>query len=398
MTMRPSLLLSAGPLLFASLGVLVAAACSSSSSNPLTTSGAGAANTTNAATGTGGDVFLASGSGGSGEACAKSVTEGKLKPANILFVLDRSGSMNCNAPPLQTSTSCELNPVTKDPTQPTKWEIVAAALKQALATMPLTTNVGISYFSTDSACGVSQAPAVPLAPLTEGQRTVLEASIDAVMPKGATPIVGATTLGYKHLHEDVSLPGKPFVVLLTDGAETCAPELQEKLVSVTVPLAKSLSIRTFVIGAPGSDPARALLSRIAWEGGTPADPLCKHDAAPNNVGDCHFDMTDPSLDFAAELAKALSAISGTALSCELDVPGGVGVEVDFDKVNVTFTPTMGKDVGLFQDNQSCDNANGWQYNADKTKIVLCGKACDQVKADSGGKITIELGCSTMVAQ
>lgn len=395
--MRRPLLLS-----FASATVLAAACGGSSSDGALDPTGAGGATSATTASGAGGDIFQPVGAGGDGagggETCAKSVVEGKLQPANILFVIDRSGSMNCNAPPLQTSTGCELNPTAKDPAKPTKWQIVAAALKDTLAKMPVTANVGIAYFSADDACGVTQAPSVPLAPMTAAQLSALGTSIDAVKPKGATPIVGAVTLGYKHLYEDVKLPGNAFVVLLTDGAETCAPQLQEKLVTQTVPLAASVGIRTFVIGAPGSDPARALLSQIAFAGGTPSDPQCKHDAAPANVGDCHFDMTDPNLDFATELGAALSAISGKALSCELDVPTSVGMEVDYDKVNVTFAPSMGSDVEFVQDNQACAKANGWQYSSDKKKILLCGSACSKVKADPGATVTIELGCATMVAK
>lgn len=390
-------LMRATVFLSTTFAILAAAACSANSKSSF---GGSTSNTVSGSGGEGGDVFVTDGSSGAGgdAACAKSVTEAELEPANILFVIDRSGSMNCNPPPLQSSSACELNPTPKDPNKPTRWQIVAAALKDTIAKMPPTTNVGISYFSTDSSCGVTQQPAVAIATLSAPQLDALEASIDAVKPKGATPIVGAVTLGYKHLFEDVKLPGNSFVVLLTDGAETCAPQLQDKLVDQTVPAALSVKIRTFVIGAPGSDPARSLLSRVAWAGGTANDPQCKHPSAPANVGDCHFDMTDPNLDFATELNAALKAITGTALSCELEVPSAVGEDVDYDKVNVTFTPSDGPDVPLLQDNQPCASGSGWQYNADKTKILICGETCDLVKADTKGKITIELGCATMVAK
>lgn len=397
---------------FSNLAVFALAAvgaCKTSNTAEFTPSGSGGvgggagggatASTSDSATGAGGDIFQPVGTSGAGgsEACAKSVTEGKLQPSNILFVIDRSGSMNCNPPPIQSSSACELNPVTSDPSKPTRWTIVAEALKATFAKMPANANVGIAFFNNDDACGVSQLPSVPLGPLTLPQLEALASSIDGVTPKGATPIVGSVTLGYKHLFEDVKFPGNAFVVLLTDGAETCAPQLQQKLVAETVPLAASVNIRTFVIGAPGSDPARALLSQIAWAGGTALDPQCKHDATPADVGDCHFDMTDPSLDFAKELNAALEAISGTALTCELDVPSSVGEEVNYDKVNVTFSPSMGEDVPFLQDNKPCSVANGWQYTADKKKIQLCGATCDKVKADPAGAITIELGCATMVA-
>ncbi len=396
--------------LFLSAAVLAAVACGKDPGFGAGDAGSGGATTTSGHGGMGGDLFNSIGAGGNssgsdtgggnaggGDTCAASETKAKLEPANILFVIDRSGSMNCNPPPTQTSSACELNPVTKDPSKPSKWQVVAKALKDAIAKMPATTSVGIAYFSVDDKCGVATTPAVPLALVNAAQLDAIGKSVDGVTPKGATPIVGGLTLGYKHMYEDVMLSGNKFVVLLTDGAETCAPQLQDKLVNETVPLAASVKIRTFVIGAPGSEPARSLLSRIAFAGGTASDPQCKHDPAPADVGDCHFDMTDPNLDFATELNKALNKISGTALTCEFDVPSSVGKDVDYDKVNVTFTPGMGMDVDFLQDNQACSKADGWQYNANKTKIILCGPACDKVKADPQGKITIKLGCATMIS-
>ncbi len=339
-------------------------------------------------------------SGGGGEmACAVSTVDATLTPANILFVIDRSGSMNCNPPPLQSSPQCEASPTPKFPQKPTKWDIVQGALKGAIAAMTPTTRVGISYFNTDDFCGVQQGPSVLLSLVDAAHLTAIDASIDAVVPKGATPIIGGVTLGYAHLFTDDLAAGNDFVVLLTDGAETCAPELKAAMIAQTVPDALSANIRTFVIGAPGSEPARAFLSQIAFAGGTAKDAACLHDAMPEDVGDCHFDMTDPNLDFATSLNAALEKISGQALSCELDVPSAVGGDVDYDKVNVTFTPSQGPDIPFFADSSPCDtSSNGWQYNAAKTKILLCGDACKIAKSDPKGKISIALGCATQVAQ
>lgn len=339
------------------------------------------------------------GSIGEDAACAASSVAAKLIPANILFVIDRSGSMNCNPPPLQSSPQCEQNPVPKFPDQATKWQIVRDALKAAIGSMTPATRVGISYFNNDDYCGVTQQPAVALAALDTTQIDALKLSIDGVTPKGATPIIGGTTLGYAHLFYDDKTAGNDFVVLLTDGAETCAPTLKETMINQTVPDAASVNIRTFVIGAPGSEPARAFLSQIAWAGGTAGDLLCTHDAMPEDVGNCHFDMTDPNLDFATSLNAALKQISGQALSCEFDVPPAVGGDIDYNQVNVSFTPSNGMTMSILQDNLPCDaGANGWQYNADKSKIVLCGNSCAMVKADAQGAISIALGCATEVAQ
>jgi hypothetical protein len=172
----------------------------------------------------------------------------------------------------------------------------------------------------------------------------------------------------------------------------------QKLVREDVPNARLWNIRTFVIGAPGSEQARSLLSDIAFEGGTARASQCEHGGSDPDVGDCHFDMTGSS-DFARDLAAALEEISRTTvLACEYEVPENPdGGGVNLDEVNVTFTPGTGRRERIPKnDSGACDSVDGWQYSDDFAKIVLCGDVCDRVKADSEGKVSIELGCPTVV--
>lgn len=62
-------------------------------------------------------------------ACAVTTVEAKRAPASLLFVIDRSGSMNCNPPPTTTSAVCEQFPITADTTKASKWTITRNALK-----------------------------------------------------------------------------------------------------------------------------------------------------------------------------------------------------------------------------------------------------------------------------
>lgn len=96
-----------------------------------------------------------------------------------------------------------------------------------------------------------------------------------------------------------------------------------------------------------------------------------------------------------EMAKSIA----TRVACELGIPTPpTGEKIDYNKVNVTYTPSAsgsGETV-TFDDKLPCESgANGWQYNADKTKIVLCGDACKKVQADLGAKVTVEFGCATV---
>src|SRR5262245_1583638 len=49
------------------------------------------------------------GGASSGDACASSIVNGTLIPSSLLFVVDRSGSMNCNLPvDGQSTAECEI--------------------------------------------------------------------------------------------------------------------------------------------------------------------------------------------------------------------------------------------------------------------------------------------------
>jgi hypothetical protein len=236
---------------------------------------------------------------------------GCTKDQNILFLIDRSGSMQCNPPPTTDSNACEFFPTRADPNMPSKLEIVQQAMSmsfnQLLPTMPgqPVTRAGLAELSTDDKCGASD----PLVPVTEVSPPFLDTmrmQLMALVPNGTTPIVGAVTAAYQYFEMNAAMfPGMRHVILVTDGADTCAgPGGIQQLISTTAPMALSQSIQTWVIGAPGSENARSMLSHLAKAGGT-ARPNCDVGTAPN-TGNCHFDMTMG--DFATTFGMALSQI------------------------------------------------------------------------------------------
>ena len=344
----------------------------------------------------------ASGSGDrieDGAACAGNVVAGTRTPSIVLFVIDRSGSMTCNPPPLQDSARCEARPEPADPNQPSKWSVVSKAIKQAIAGLPSNATVGITFFNKDDICGVGMPAGlgtysadVALRTLDMAQLDAINASIDGVKPKGETPIVAASTAGYEILRT-ASVPGNKFLVLLTDGVDTCtAAADQTNFLRQTVPRAFQLGIRSFVIGAPGSEGGRGVLSQMAYNGGTATNASCDHSNVQPTVGNCHFDMSQTT-DFATALNGALDQIAAAAVSCELDMPPKPeGGAIDIARVNVDLTGPNGAEP-LYQDNSAACNggADGWQYNADRTKIILCGNACAKYKSRDTS-VSIQLGC------
>jgi hypothetical protein len=326
-------------------------------------------------------------------------------PASILFVLDRSGSMACNPPPTQTVEECNEEPGAKNPMAPTRWSITVDALKTAFGSLEGTNaSAGLEMFSIDNACGVTSTPSVGVQPVTGPQLQTLANALDAFDPRGGTPIVGATVLAYSHLHEEIRAPGNRFVVLITDGEESCgfgegtAEDLaaaRKHLLEVEILKAREANIRTFVIGAPGSEGARGFLSEIAFLGGTARSTTCTHGDADADEGDCHYDLTQDD-DFAQSLADALGEIGGQTLGCELETPTSQS-----GALNVQISIPGSEPTCITHDETECAESNGWQYakgpdgSADRGRVVLCGSACEQVKADPTSRVDLILGCPVL---
>ena len=346
---------------------------------------------------------------GSAKCDARSFKADEL-PTNILFVLDRSGSMACNPPPVQSVASCNMTPIAADPKLPSRWEITVNALKGVFEKLKSThASAGLSFFSVDNACGVNSTPSVGLHPVSKPQFDALNAAMRGVSPRGGTPIVGAVVLAYSHLHEEAKAQGKRFVVLLTDGEESCgfagkeenAADLaaaRKHLLEVEVQKARAANIRTFVIGAPGSERARGFLSELAFAGGTARLPSCKHGTPDSDQGDCHYDLTQGA-DFGKVLETALSEISGHALTCEFPTPDGMS-----RMINVQYTASgNAKPLCLPFDQRACEGgADGFQFakradgTDDLSRVVLCGAACERVRHDSGGSVDVVLGCDSVL--
>lgn len=408
-------------------------ACSSSSGSvsgapALSNGGAagtpGSGSTTNGATSNGGATSPQNSGGSTGffalpeaglgapNSCAKGAYASQLLPSNLLFLVDRSGSMKCNLPPTTDSATCEANPVAVDANAPTKWGVVTGAISSALDGLSQLSNTSaaLTFFSNDGVCGVQSAPNVPLSLLSTTQIGALKGVLQTETPNGGTPLVGSIILGYKYLHQEAQAVGNDFVILVTDGSDSCLDryadegvqgDVVSRLLGTEIPKAISVDIRTFVIGAPGSESDRGLLSKIAFEGGTAQSTDCDHTSdspAPGKA--CHFDMT-ATTDFAKDLSSALASITGhSAATCIFDVPvASDGNEVDTSTVNVDYykagdTTNPANKVALARDDtKPCDGgANGWQYIDGNTKIQLCGQVCTDVRDDSAAKVVVSVGC------
>lgn len=382
------------------LSLLSVAACAAGSSSG--TSSAGGGGSGGAATGgdsVGGGLLGGSGGGpggGGSSACLSDTFEAEVEPANLLFQIDVSGSMNC-AP---EDSGCGV----ADPTPGSRWEVFKTQLTGALDTLPETSSVGLMHyptgkgtFSGDPTGCVPQTADVPLAPLSTS-KPLVTAELAQIVPQGGTPTHDAVTAALAQL-EQAAGTGAGFLVLATDGQATfCAgcdlfctsDELaaDNEILVQEVAAAASMGIRTFVLGAPGSEAYRGILSRVAAAGQTSVSPGCS-DAGPTY---CHYDMTTAP-DFGAALSDALLAVGSKALSCVYDIPPQDGT---FDPTLVNVQLSSGSDTQTIPKDTS--HQAGWDYSADQQQVILYGAACDEAKAALNGSITILYGCPTEVAK
>ncbi|HTQ02596.1 MAG TPA: vWA domain-containing protein [Polyangiaceae bacterium] len=337
------------------------------------------------------------------EACAESTATVEAVPSILQLVVDTSGSMDW--PPGWAPAS----PDDSKPPGATKWEITRDALKNAVDSLDDGTALGANFFpdttedDPDSLCLRNEVglPIAVLGSATSKQRAACAAALDAVIPNGATPTEGAYLYGLELLGK-TKLPGNQFVLLITDGTPTCTLDCEcteNNLPVDSGPLiddaknALADGIRTFVIGSPGSEDTRSVLSALAREGGT-GQPGCSDDGPDY----CHLDMTTEP-DLATGLAGALDEVAASLRSCEYPLPPPPDNRtLDPGLVNVLYTPSGGKTKTIARDPSKSDCNQGWQYTADGQNITLCGDACAAAQADPGAQVQILLGCKTVTVE
>ncbi|HVY28120.1 MAG TPA: vWA domain-containing protein [Polyangiaceae bacterium] len=338
------------------------------------------------------------GSVGKDDACATSSESTSALPAVLELVVDTSGSMDW--PP----GWAPKDPNDSKPPGATKWEITRDALADAAAALSADTALGVSFYPNIEQEGdvcLMTSQTLPIALLggnKSSQRAELSNALSDVVPVGATPTHGGYRFGLQQLTAS-TLPGNKFLLLITDGTPTCTLDCtctennepvdsQPLLAEATAALKDG--VRTFVIGSPGSEETRALLSQLASQGGTARKPCS--DSGPNY---CHFDMTTQK-SLASALAAALAEITMSIKSCEYPIPAPpAGQTLDPDRVNVLYTREGGGSETIPRDASLHDCTEGWQYSSDAQSIYLCGDACARAQSEIG-TVEILFGCQTIV--
>lgn len=326
-----------------------------------------------------------------GEVCESVSAVAEPLPPTLVFQLDMSNSMNCAV----SATNCPSGSPTADPND-SRWDQFRQVLLASLDSLPPGTRLGLLRFPrVDGAC-VDESVALPIAELATN-RTAIDAAINSFVPDGAgTPTHDAVVFGLSRLRADGG--ERPYMILATDGASlaclgcdnACSESELERdrdaMVSTVGTAATTDGIGTFVIGVPGAQTYRGVLSRMATAAGT-AREGCS-DAGPTY---CHFDLTEPGLDFATALGDALAAIGEAVISCEYDIPENPDGAFDETRVNVRVTTEAGTEEVLPRDTS---RTNGWDYDDARERVILHGDAC--TRAQAAERVDVLFGCPTIL--
>ena len=305
------------------------------------------------------------GVGGSvGPNCGLTTANLIRQPADLLLVLDKTGSMTSS---IDSTTDCLTPAAYPDAGQSCqqRWTTMVSGLDVVLSGASGEVNWGLQLFNSDGACGVAAAPEVPIGP---GSAAAIQAIIAAVTPNGSTPTRTAVNAAVTYLQTLTDTNGK-YILLATDGEPNClataggggsgTSDVAGTVAAITV--AAAAGIKVYVVGV---GPETGNLDNFAVAGGT------GH----------YYPVLSPQ-----DLNAALATIVGTVASCTFSLgkappdPRNVVIQFNGDK-------------GLRAPHDTT-HANGWDYTSSTdTTVQLYGSWCDKVTNGTYTSAEVLMGC------
>jgi von Willebrand factor type A domain len=354
------------------LGIAASASCGSGGGSAGGTADGGALDPNG---GLGADAAAAFGNvdtpvpGSADASCASSFVQAHALPLMLVFMFDRSDSMN------------DVEDEEGGPGE-SKWDACVAGL-EAFFGDPSSAGIAASlqFFMQPDECDVNAyaTPEVPMTALPAGP--VFDQAFAATTASGETPTVPALqgALAFATETEKLNPGAKVAVVFVTDGEPNgCKSTIADAADAAAAAHGDAgTGTPTYVVGI-GKVKS---LDAIASAGGT---------------GKAFIVSTSDPEQTAVDFRTALGTIRGASLGCEYPIPPApAGQTLDFDTVNVVFTPSGRSPVTLPYD-KDC-SASGWRYDdpQDPGKIEICPAECTTVEGDRGGSVGVELGCATV---
>ena len=311
----------------------------------------------------------ADGGTGNGAACASSFVQAQALPLMLVFMFDRSDSMN----DLESSDGG---------TQVSKWDACVSGIG-AFFDDPGSAGIfaSLQFFMLPDECNVD-GYAAPQVPMTALPSPVFDQAFAATTASGETPTVPALqgALAFAKQTEADHPGAKVAVVFVTDGEPNgCDSSIDAAAAAAATAQGDAgVGVATYVIGI-GKVKS---LDAIAAGGGT---------------GKAFIVSTSDPQQTAIDFRTALGAIRGSFLGCDYPIPSPpAGQTLDYGAVNVVFTPSAGS-PGTLPYDEDCAGADGWRYDDEQnpTRIEICPAQCTTIDSDPGGSIGVQFGCATV---
>jgi hypothetical protein len=293
------------------------------------------------------------------ENCGNSAKNMTQVPADLLLVLDRSGSM--------TNDIASDNPCTTGSTTcAERWSTMIQAMRIVLAGSPASINWGLKFFSSPSWTGeqgTTPKGCVVLpemeVPIGTGNSEAIVGSIAAAIPNYNTPTRAAIDTASAYLTK-LSDGRSKYILLATDGEPNCAaagpyPTSDDREATLrSIAAAKAAGIATYVIGV---GPTADKLTEMAVKGGTGQ----------------FYPAVSPQA-----LIAALQAIVGSIASCVY---------------TMSSTPPDPNNLGVYlnKDLVAQSPTDGWTLSSPDA-VTFHGPTCDRIKAGLYTDVQVLFGC------
>lgn len=274
--------------------------------------------------------------------CGSEAFEATHVPPNMHVLLDRSSSMS--------------DEILVEGESRTLWSIAVSTVKQTTSRLEDQLRFGLQLFPISRRC----APGPVLVEVGERTASAISAALPSSDPTDpfGTPLAAAlTSAGSLPALQDSTRSN--FVLLITDGEETCSGNPSEAAAAL---LRKG--IRTYVVGF-GAGVSATTLESIARSGGT-----------ARASGRAYYQA-----DSAAALDQALDEIGRGAAGCDFAL-GTAPPDPNLLYVYVNGEPVT----------RDASHADGWDYDAEDNRITFYGGSCESLAADAAAKLKVVYGC------
>jgi len=302
--------------------------------------------------------------------CGTQTSDTSQEPADVLLVLDRSGSMDesiaeeCYCDPAK-ATGGGVRACSNTASCAIRWATLTSAVNTTIAS---TTGIhwGLKFFSTpggtgrNASCNVSTAVEVAVGAANAASDIQTQIADPKNSPANNTPTAAAITAATTYL-KTVNDSNNKVILLATDGEPNCKAggnsgdsDVQGTVTAIGAALAAGFKVYVIGIG-----PSVGNLDNFAQAGGTTKS----------------FPATSPQ-DLTAALASISKAVTTCTFALAKAPPDPNNIAVYLDKNLVAKDPT-----------------NGWTLGGNSQTVVLNGTTCDKITSGQAHTVQVLFGCA-----